>query len=60
MITKTNVLESLKDLPEEFPLDELIDKLLFIQKVEEGLAQSKRGEIHTEEEARALLKKWSD
>lgn len=60
MITKANVLESLKDIPEEFSLDELIDKLIFIQKVEEGLAQSNRGEVHTEEEAKAMLKKWSE
>ncbi len=44
---------------DEFPEDELIDKLVFIEKVEKGLEQSERGEVYTTEQAKEMLKKWS-
>ncbi|HAA11977.1 MAG TPA: hypothetical protein DCE41_09880 [Cytophagales bacterium] len=58
-ISKTSVLSSLKDLPEQFSTDELMDKLILIQKVEEGLKQSENGETYTTDEIKAMLKKWS-
>ena len=43
-MTKEIVRESLEKMPDEFPVEALIERLLFIQNVQEGLAQSKRGE----------------
>ncbi|MCY7359344.1 MAG: hypothetical protein LH609_18190 [Rudanella sp.] len=43
-MTKTLVQESLQQLPDEFPVEALIERLLFIQNVQEGLLQSERGE----------------
>ncbi|HEX8529949.1 MAG TPA: hypothetical protein VF646_07990 [Cytophagales bacterium] len=60
MITKERVMDSLKSMPDRFSIDELIDKLLFIEKVEKGLAQSDRGEVFSQEQAREMLKKWSE
>lgn len=37
MLTQEKVLKSMKNLPKEFNLDDLVDKLLFIEKVENGL-----------------------
>ncbi len=48
----------MKKLPETFTIDDLIDQLIFIQKVEEGIAQSKAGKVHTKSEARKKLAKW--
>ncbi len=59
MLTKDKVIESLKSMPDQFSLDELMDKLIIIQKVENGLAQSKKGEVFSQEEAKEMLKKWS-
>jgi hypothetical protein len=59
MITKEKVIDSLKNMPDSFSIDELIDKLVFIEKVEKGLAQSEKGEVYTTEQAKKLLKKWS-
>ncbi|MEL6534598.1 MAG: hypothetical protein AAFQ98_04260 [Bacteroidota bacterium] len=59
MISKTSVLSSLKDLPEQFSIDELMEKLILIQKVEEGRQQAKAGDVYTTEEAKAMLKEWS-
>jgi hypothetical protein len=59
MITKEKVIDSLKNMPDSFSIDELIDKLLFIEKVEKGLEQSEKGEVYTSEQAKEMLKKWS-
>ncbi len=36
MITKTKLLESIQNLPKEFSIDQLIERLVVIQKIEEG------------------------
>jgi len=51
---KEQVIDSIKELPEEFDLDLLLEKLLFIEKVEKGLRQVKKGEVVSHEE----VKKW--
>lgn len=59
MIRKTKRIEPLGDLPEEFSIDELVEWLIIIQKVEEAQNQSKLGQKYSEEEAKNLIKKWS-
>ena len=44
-MTKEKVLHSLETMPNEFPLEDLMERLVFMQKVEEGLQQSERGEV---------------
>jgi predicted transcriptional regulator len=58
-MTKTAVQESLEKMPDEFPVEELIERLLFVQNVQEGLLQSERGETVPLEEVRQRLRKWS-
>lgn len=58
MITKNKIIETLNQLPDSFELDDLIARLIFIQKVEKGLLQSKLGEVYTTLESKELLKKW--
>ena len=58
MLTKTNVIESLKVLPDNFTIDELLEHLVFVQKVEEGLKQSENGNTISSEEAKKRIDKW--
>ncbi|MBV4356703.1 hypothetical protein [Pinibacter aurantiacus] len=58
MLTKAQVFSTVEQLPEEFSIDQLIDKLLFIEKVEKGLQQSQNGEVNTKEQAKEKLSKW--
>ena len=57
-MTKTKLMESIQNLPEEFSIDELIEQLIVIQKIEEGQRQSKAGRTNTTEEAKKKLSKW--
>jgi predicted transcriptional regulator len=52
---KDRALEVVKSLPEDASLDEAIERLCFIAKVEEGLAQSEVGEVTAHEEVRREL-----
>ena len=59
MLTKDKVNKSIKSLPDSFTIDELIDQLIFIEKVEEGLKQSEEGKVISNEDVRQMIDKWS-
>jgi predicted transcriptional regulator len=58
MITKTQLKQSIDNLPEKFTLDELMDKIILIDKIERGNEQSERGETLSEEELDKEVTKW--
>lgn len=58
MISKKSVLQGLEKLPDRFSVDELLEQLLLIEKIETGLQQSRNGETIPTEEARQKLDKW--
>lgn len=55
---KTQLIESIQDMPEEFSVDELMERLIVLQKIEEGQQQIQAGKFYTEEEAKKKLEKW--
>jgi predicted transcriptional regulator len=57
-MTKEQVLSSLQELPDSFEPELLIERIIALQKLEEGLEQIKRGEVVTVEEAKSRLSKW--
>lgn len=57
-MTKEIVIDTVKDLPQEFDLDILVEKLLFIEKVEKGLKQVKSGETVSHEEVKKMVDGW--
>jgi hypothetical protein len=59
MISQEQISVVLKDLPHEFSIDELVDKLILIEKIEDAIKQAERGETYSTEEARELLRQWS-
>jgi hypothetical protein len=58
MLTKNSVLKTIKELPDNFDLDELINKLIFIDKVQKGLDQSLQNQVVSETQAKKKLAKW--
>ena len=58
MLSKKTVLETVNSLPDNFSLEDVIDKLLLIQKVELGLSQSMQNKVVSNEEAKEKLSKW--
>jgi hypothetical protein len=50
MIIKKQLTLTLEQLPEQFTLEELIDKLILFDKIERGNIQSENNEVINEEE----------
>ena len=58
MEAKQQVLKVLEDLPDDAGVEEALDRLYLLYKVERGLRQAVRGELLTQEEVRERMGKW--
>lgn len=58
MLTKTKLIEQIEKFPEEFSIDELVERLILIEKVELGLKQSGKGEIISDSDLDKEIKQW--
>jgi hypothetical protein len=58
MITKTHLLSTFDQLPENLSIDQVIDHLIFVEKVQKGLEDSENGRIYSKAGAKKKLKKW--
>jgi hypothetical protein len=59
-MNKNRVIETLESLPEEFETEALIEKLLFIEKVEKGMKDVREGKVISLQEAKNRFEtKWS-
>jgi hypothetical protein len=59
MLTREKVNKTVNRLPASFTIDELIDELLFIEKVEVGYQQSEAGKVVSNEDVKLIIDKWS-
>ncbi|HEY3372433.1 MAG TPA: hypothetical protein VGK10_16375 [Prolixibacteraceae bacterium] len=60
MLIKTKVLKAIKQLPDEFSIDEMIDKMILLEKIEIGLTQAEKGEVISHEDLEKEIDKWFD
>ena len=58
MITKAQIIDTLQGLPNKMTLDQLIDKMIFVEKVQNGLDDSKAGKVYSKEQTKKKLSKW--
>ena len=58
MITKTKLKEQIDSFPEQFSIDELIERLILIEKIEIGKMQSENNQIISESELDIELDTW--
>jgi len=59
MLTKEKLNKTIKNLPDSFTIDELIDQLIFVEKIEEGYQQSEEGKVVSNEDLKLIIDKWS-
>jgi hypothetical protein len=55
---RDKAIEAIKDLPQEFELEELLEKLIFVEKVENGLKQLKTDQVVSHDSVKEIAKKW--
>ena len=60
MEAKQQMLKTIEGLPDDAGIEEALDRLFLLYKVERGLRQSDRGQLLTQEEVRERMAKWSD
>ena len=55
---RDKAIETLKEFPQEFELEDLIERLVFLEKVEKGLQQLEQGRTIPHEKVKEMTKKW--
>ena len=55
---KEKAIEVVGKMPDNFELDELFERLIFVEKVEEGLRQIDEGKGIPHEEVKKIIAKW--
>ena len=58
MITKAKLKEQIEKLPDSFTIDELVESLVFVEKVESGLEDSKNNKKISEQDLEDKMKAW--
>lgn len=58
MITKAKLKEQIDSFPEQFSIDDLIERLILVEKIEKGKIQSENDEILSESEFDKEMNKW--
>jgi predicted transcriptional regulator len=56
--TKEQILRAIEELPEDANVEDALDRLYLLYKVERGLGQADRGELISQEEVRQRMAKW--
>ena len=58
MGTKQQILKAIYELPDNASVDDALERLYVLYKIEKGLRQAENGELLTQEEARQRMAKW--
>lgn len=56
--SKQQVLKAIEELPEDAGVEEALDRLYLLYKVERGLRQADRGELISQEEVHQRMVQW--
>jgi predicted transcriptional regulator len=52
------VISALNEFPKEFDLDDFVERLIVIEKIDAGLHDVKTGETVSHTEVKQMVKKW--
>lgn len=58
MLTKEKVQNLISHMPDTFSIDDLVEKVILLQKIEQAQQQIKNGEFYTEEEIDKEIDSW--
>ena len=58
MLKREKVLDVIRQLPDKFSADEVIDRIILLEKIEIGLQQSEEGRVTPDEELAGKLPEW--
>jgi predicted transcriptional regulator len=58
MLTKDKVKKTIERLPDNFTVDQLVEELVVLNKIEEGLKDIEEGRVFTTDQVKQELKVW--
>ncbi|MEP7197673.1 MAG: hypothetical protein ABI851_14230 [Saprospiraceae bacterium] len=58
MLNRKDVEKQINEMPSEFTLDELVERLILIEKINTGMNEFAEGKTITEEELDKRMEKW--
>ena len=58
MEAKQQILKAIEELPDDASVEDAIDRLYLLYKIDRGLRQADRGELISQEEARQRMAGW--
>jgi len=58
MLTKEKIKKSIDALPDNPTIDQVIDRIIMLDKIEQGLMDVENGNVYTTEEVKVKLNKW--
>ena len=58
MATKQQILKAIEELSDDATVEDAIDQLYLLYKIDRGLRQADRGELISQEEARQRMARW--
>jgi len=58
MTIKEKMLHAVSELPDDASVEDAMEKLLVLAKIERGLAQADRGETLSHQEVKERMQKW--
>jgi predicted transcriptional regulator len=56
--TKQQILKAIERLPDDASVEDALEELYLLYKIERGLSQADRGELISQEEARQRMARW--
>ena len=58
MLTKEKIRKTIDALPENPTLEEVIEKIILLDKIEQGRKDADEGNVYTTEQVKDRIKKW--
>jgi predicted transcriptional regulator len=58
VLTKAEMLKVIQDLPDDASVDDAVERLYLLEKIERGIAQADAGQTVSHEEALRRLSRW--
>ena len=58
MLTKDKIKRTIDTLPDNFTIEDVIEELIVIDKIEQGLKDVEEGNVYTTDEVKKKLSKW--
>lgn len=55
---KSTIIHTLNELPNKFNLDEFLERLIVIEKIDEGMEDAKNGKTISHDKVKKMVAKW--